>query len=74
MKYDNNKTLTENAMAGVDITMPELPDEVDLTNEDDWKTPDQLSEAINEYLYDSYGVVPSSYGLEITLTDIDWEE
>lgn len=71
-KYDPNQSLMANAARGVDITEP-LPSEIDLTDSP-MRTPDQLTEAINEYLSDTYGVVPSAYGLEIKLTDIDWEE
>lgn len=72
-KYNHEQSLTENAARGVDITTPSLPSEIDLTDSE-MRTPDQLSEAINEYLSDTYGAIPSSYGLEIKLTDIDWEE
>lgn len=71
-KYDPSKSWTENAARGVDMTEPSLPSEIDLTDSE-MRTPDQLCEAINEYLSDTYGKVPSAYGLEIKLTDIDWE-
>ena len=39
-----------------------------------FRTPDSFMNAINEFLYDTYGQVPSSFCYEIKLTDIDWEE
>lgn len=73
MKYDNTKSLTQNAMAGVDITEPELPEEVDLTTRDNFRVPDELWNAINEYLSDEYGYCVNSYGLELKVSGIDWD-
>ena len=73
MKYDNNKTLIENATNGVDITEPNLPIDLDLTDEDDYKLPDQVYDSIDEYLSDKYGYCPSGYGLTIKIESIDWD-
>ena len=73
MKYDNNKSLTENAMAGVDITEPDLPDSIVL----DCELPDDLCEALGEFIMDycaeEYHKFPVAYGWNITLDDITWE-
>lgn len=71
-KYDSTKSWTENSARGVDMTEPLFPNELDLTDSP-IPTPDQLTEQINEYLAETYGKVPSAYGLEIKLTNIDWE-
>ena len=73
MKYDNNKSLTENAMAGVDITEPDLPDEIDLAEADDFFVPDQMYHEINEYLADKYGFCVNGYGLELKVVSLDWD-
>lgn len=76
MKYDKNKSLVENAIAGVDITEPELPDEIDLTTSDftmSEELADRLSEEINDYLAEKYGLCVESYGWELKLTEINWD-
>lgn len=73
-RYDNSKSLGQNAMAGVDITMPDLPDEVVITDNEAWHTPESLSQAINDFLYETYGAYPSSYDYEIVVGDLEWEE
>lgn len=77
MKYDKNKSLTENAMAGVDITEPSLPEEIVLTGEKDFEMSDELMdklcEEINDYLSDKYGYCNSGWCYEIKVSDIMWD-
>ena len=49
------------------------PQNIDLTTSE-WKEPSELADSINEYIYDTYGAVPSSYCLEVKLTNIYWED
>ena len=72
MSYDNSKSLLENAIAGVDITEPELPTDIDLTGDKDFRTPDNFMNSVNEFLCDKYGQVPMAYDYEIKITDIMW--
>ena len=76
-KYDHNESLGKNIMRGVDITEPELPTEIS-TETDDFKLPDEFWDAIYEYLQDTYGrdagKYASSYGVEVNIVDIDWED
>lgn len=75
--YDNNKSLTENAMNGVDITEPNLPTELDITAEKDFmlseQTMDALADDINEYLADKFGFMNSGWSFSITIGDILWD-
>lgn len=52
----------------------EEPSEIDLTNDEDFSTPDELPTAITDYLCEKYGKMPSSYGIQIKVVGIDWEE
>lgn len=72
-KYDHNESLTQNAMRGVDITEPDLPTQV-TSNEDGFPLPDEFWNAISEYLQDKYGKHPQSYGVEVIVSDIEWED
>lgn len=76
--YDKNKSLTENATAGVDITEPNLPIDLDITAEEDFRPSnavmDGLAEEINEYLASKYGRCVNSYSYSIKLYSIDWDE
>ena len=75
--YDNNKSLTENAMNGVDITEPDLPTDLDITADEDFvpsgEVIDGLINEINEYLSDKYGYCVNSYSYSIKIHDIDWD-
>lgn len=71
--YDNNKSLTENAMNGVDITEPNLPIDLDITAQEDFNPSDELANEINEYLADKYGHCANSYSYSIKLYSIDWD-
>lgn len=51
-----------------------LPREIDLKNEFDFVAPEELSEAISEYLIEKYGRAPVVYGYNITVTNIEWED
>lgn len=72
-KYNHNESLTQNAMRGVDITEPELPDNIVL----DCELPDDLCEALGkcimDYCAENYHELPVAYGWDITLYDITWE-
>lgn len=50
-----------------------LPNEIDLTEADGFRVPDEMWDAINEYLADEYGFCTNSYGLEIKVSGIDWD-
>lgn len=71
--YDNNKSLTENAMNGVDITEPNLPIDLDITAQEDFIPSDELVNEINEYLADKYGYYPNSYSYSVKIYSIDWD-
>lgn len=75
--FDNNKSLTENATKGVDITVENPPVEIDLTAEKDFElsesTMEHLAEDVNEYLANKYGYLNSGWSFSITIGDIDWE-
>lgn len=73
-KYNKEQSLGQNAARGVDITEPNPPEEIVISDDLDFPIPDGLWEQISEYLADKYGKQPSSYGLEITVSEIDWEE
>ncbi len=73
-KYNENESWTKNAARGVDLTEPELPTEIDLTNDLDFPTPDELATAITDYLAEKYGKLPAVYGIQIVVSDIEWEE
>ena len=72
-KYNRNESLGANAIRGVDITEETPPYEVVITDDKDWKTPEKLTETINEFLYNKYGYYPSSYSYEIVVGDLEWE-
>ena len=75
--YDNTKSLTENAMNGVDITEPSLPIDLDITAEEDFEPSNEVMDGlvseINEYLADKYGHCANSYSYSIKLYSIDWD-
>lgn len=73
-KYNHNESLGMNAIRGVDITEKAPPYELTITDDKDWKTPEKLTEAINEFLYNKYGCYPSGYSYEIVVSDLEWEE
>lgn len=75
-KYDSNLSLGQNAAKGVDITEPNPPEEITISDDLDFIIPDDLWEEISCYLASKYGngKFPQSYGLEIVVSDIDWEE
>lgn len=51
----------------------QLPTEINLTNKDEFRVPEEMWEAINDFLADEYGLCVNSYGLEIKVSDIDWD-
>ena len=54
-----------------------LPREIDLTTSDftmSEELADKLCEEINDYLDEKYGVCVESYGWELKLTGINWNE
>lgn len=50
-KHNNDESLGENTMRGVDITEPELPTEI-TSNADGLPLPDELWDAVYEYWQD----------------------
>ena len=48
----------------------ELPKEINLTAQEDFRAPDELADVINEYLCEKFGVCPEMYSYEIKLHDI----
>ena len=75
--YDKNKSLTENAMNGVDITEPDLPTDLDITAEEDFEPSNEVMDGlvneINEYLADKYGYCVNSYSYSVKIYSIDWD-
>lgn len=57
--------------------MKKLPTEIS-TETDDVRLPDEFWDAIYEYLQDTYGrdagKYAASYGVEVKVVDIDWED
>lgn len=76
-KYNNNESLGKNTMHGVDTIEPELPTEI-TSNTDGLPIPDELWDAVYEYLQDKHGrdagKYPQSYGVEVVVSDIEWED
>lgn len=76
-KYNRNESLDKNAMRGVNITEPKLPTEI-TSSVDDFPLSNEFWDAIYEFLQDKYGrdagKYARSYGVEIIVSDIEWED
>ena len=72
MAYDKTKSLTENAIQGVE---PNLPTELTLGSAFPMskELEDRLSEEINDYLANKYGFLHKGFSYTIELKDIDWD-
>lgn len=74
-QYREDETLLQNASRGVDITDPtaDLPTDIELDKDDNFRLPDDMIEYINEYLTDTYGYYNGGWAWKLSVHNVDWE-